>query len=34
MQAYWRAHPELSLWEVLESSPNSAELIQQSNYRP
>jgi hypothetical protein len=34
MQAYWKAHPELSLWEVLESSPSSAELIQQSNYRP
>jgi len=34
LQSYWRAHPELSLWEVLEASPKSAELIQQSNYRP
>lgn len=34
MQSYWREHPELSLWDVLESSPKSAELLQKSNYRP
>lgn len=34
MQSYWRENPELSLWEVLESSPKSAELLQKSNYRP
>ena len=34
MQAYWKEHPNLSLWEVLESSPKSAELLQQANFRP
>ena len=34
MQAYWKEHPDLSLWEVLESSPKSAELLQQANFRP
>ena len=34
MQAYWKEHPELNLWEVLEASPKSAELLQQANFRP
>ena len=34
MQAYWRSNPQLSLWEVLEASPKSAEILKQSNYRP
>lgn len=34
LQSYWRAHPELSLWDVLEGSPKSSDLIQQSKYRP
>lgn len=34
LQAYWRAHPELGLWDVLEGGPASADLLQQSKYRP
>ena len=34
MQAYWRSNPQLSLWEVLEASPKSTEILKQSNYRP
>lgn len=34
MQSYWRSHPELSFWEVLEGGPSGNDLLQQSSYRP